>query len=341
MIQERPDINVEIKRFSDSSEPLIMEVTIEDTYREVPVYNCRVDSQHETIAKEFASGKACVAFGVGLYGVAGMVDDPRCKRNPDGAEVFFRAKKGRDPHAKVPIFITPRDMYRVIDFDAMHPEFAKLFSNRDWREKLWQNGVSFHIVFPVPKDAHYIHPVLITTPNDLRHAGKPEEQMVPVDTVSAFWWYDPDWQEIAYRATSNDPFGIPGISSYNEHGQLPAWVFDDLPKEIYKTGKCPYDMVVRDPVGEPIGVKSSHPQYRVPLRGEKAEWIVIRHGSFSIERWLKAVDSPFPARKLATATVAARATTPDTDLSDLVFEVRDRTLEDYERRHPRGRHRLW
>lgn len=338
---EQDGIKVEVHRFSDPRKPWIMDVKIGDIFKQVPVYNCREDSQHETIAKEFASGKACVAFGVGLYGVAAMVDDPRCKRNPNGADAFFRAKRGRDPHAKVPIFITPRDMHRVIDFDAMHPKFARLFSNRDWRERLWRNGVSFHIVFPVPKDAHYIHPVLITTPDDLKYTNKPEEQMVPVNTVSAFWWHDPDWQRVAYRAPSHNPFGIPGISSYNEHGQLPAWIVDNLPEEIHKTGKCPYDMVVRDPVGEPIGVRSSHPQYRVPLKGEKAEWIVVRYGSISIDRWLKAVDSPFPARKLETATVAARATTPDTDLSDLVFEVRDRTLEDYNRRHPRGSKRLW
>lgn len=336
MSTEQGNINVEVRRFTNPSKPWIMNVTIGDQFKQVPVYNCREDSQHETIAEEFAKGKACVAFGVGLYGVAGMVADPRTARNPEGAEIFFRAKTNRDPHAKVPIFITPKDMYRVIDFDEMNPKFAKLFSNREWRENLWRNGVSFHIVFPVPRDAHYIHPVLITTPEDLKCANKPEEQMVPVDTVSAFWWHDPDWQRTAYRAAIYNPFGLAGISSFNEHGQQPAYTFDEVIQFIYQTGKCPFDMVVRDPVGESIGVKSSHPQYRVPLKGEPDEWIVIRHGSISIERWLKAVDSPFIAKKLATATVAARATPSETDLSDLVFEVRDKTIEDYNHRHRRS-----
>lgn len=341
MNTEQVDIKVDVRRFGDPKKPWVMEVTIGDTFKQVPVYHCREDSQHEEIAEKFANGGACVGFGNGLYGVVGMVADPRTTRNPEGAEIFFRAKTNRDPHAKVPIFITPRDMYRVIDFDAMNPKFAKLFSNREWRENLWRNGVSFHIVFPMPKDARYIHPVLITTPEDLKHANKPEEQMVPVDTVSAFWWHDPDWQNIAYRASSYNPFGLAGISSFNEHKQMPAWVFDDISTFIHQTRKCPFDMVVRDEVGEPIGVRSSHPQYRVPLKGEPAEWIVIRHGSISIDRWLKAVDSPFSARKLATATVAARETPPETDLSDLVFEVRDKTIEDYSRRHPKDSRRFW
>ncbi|MBI2019091.1 hypothetical protein HYS95_00290 [Candidatus Daviesbacteria bacterium] len=333
---EQIKIIVDVRRYSDPRKPWVMDVTIGDTSKQVPVYHCREDSHQEEIAKEFANGKACVAFGVGLYGVAGMVADPRTKRNSEGAEIFFRAKTNRDPHAKVPIFITPRDMHQVIDFDAMHPKFAKLFSNREWRENLWRNGVSFHIVFPVPKDAHYIHPVLITTPEDLKHANKPEEQMVSVNTVSAFWWHDPDWQRIAYRAASYNPFGFAGISSFNEHKQAPAWIFNDLSTFIHQTGKCPFDMVVRDEIGEPVSVRSSHPQYRVPLKGEQAEWIVIRHGSISIDRWLKAVGSPFPARRLATATVAARATSSEKDLSELVFTVRDKTIEDYCRRHPKS-----
>jgi len=232
-------------------------------------------------------------------------------------------------------------MYRAIDWEAMHPEFAKYLRARERRERLWKDGVAFHLVVPVSPSAHYIHGVFITTPEDLRHTKKPEEQMVDINTVSAFWWHDPDWEDIADMVKRYNPFGIAGISSFNEHGQQPAYTFDEVVKFIYDTGKCPFDMVVRDEIGETIGVRSSHSQYRVPLRGEPAEWIVVRRGAIDTDRWLEAIDSPFPARKLSTTTVAVRASTPDTDLSDLVFEVRDRTLEDYHRRHPRGRSRLW
>lgn len=341
MHKENSDVNVEVHRFADSAKPWLLNVGIGDKHKQVRVYHCREDSQKEAIARGLAEGKPCVAFGVGLYGLSVVVDDPRRKKNPNTADAFFAAKSGRDPHAKIPIFMPPKDMYLVADRDVMHPEFAKYLGDREKREKLWESGVAFHLVLPVPKNAHYVNEVLITTPDDLKYARKPEEQMVNVNTVSAFWWHDPDWEEIADMVKKYNPFGIAGISSFNEHGQQPAYTFDEVIKFIYETGKCPFDMVVRDEIGEPIGVKSSHPQYRVPLKGEKAEWIVVRHGAIDIDKWLKAVDSPFPARKLSTATVAVRASTPDTDLSDLVFEVRDKTIEDYNRRHPRGKCRLW
>lgn len=334
-------IDVKINRFSDPAKPWIMDVAIGNKHKQVRVYHCREDSHKEQIAEELAEGKPCVAFGVGLYGLSVVVDDPRRKKNPNAADAFFAAKKGRDPHVKIPIFMSPKDMYTVADWEAVHPEFAKFLNDRKRREKLWYNGVAFHIVLPLAKDARYVNDVLVTTPDDLRHANKPKEQMVDINTVSAFWWHDPDWQEIADRVTSYNPFGIAGISSFNEHGQQPAYTFDEVVKFIYETGKCPFDLVVRDEVGEAVGVRSSHPQYRVPLKGEEPEWVVIRHGSIDIDRWLKVVDSPFPARKLRSATVAVRAAANDVDLSDLVFEVRDRTIEDYNRRHPKGSKRLW
>lgn len=341
MTAEQPNINVDVKRFSDPSKPWIMDVEIGDEHKQVRVYDCREDSQKKLIARELAESRPCVAFGVGLYGLSVVVDDPRRKKNPNAADAFFAAKSGRDPHAKIPIFISPKDMYLVTDWDAMHPEFVKYLKLREKRERIWKDGVAFHLVVPVSPRMHYIDQVLITTPEDLRCAKRPPEQMVEVNTVSAFWWHDPDWQEIADLVRRYNPFGIAGISSFNEHGQQPAYTFDEVIQFIYQTGKCPFDIVVRDEIGESVGVRSSHPQYRVPLKGEPPEWVVVRHGCIDIDRWLQSTNSPFPARKLKSATVAARATTPDTDLSNLVFEVRDRTLEDYERRHPRGRHRLW
>lgn len=333
---EQEDISVEIKYPKDSKKPWLMDVKIGNQNKQVEVFHCREDSQKEMIARRLAEGTPCVAFGVGLYGLSVVVDDPRRKKNPYAMDAFFVAKLGRNPHAKIPIFISPKDMYLVIDWDAMHPEFAKYLQVREQREKLWREGVAFHLVVPVPKDAHYIHDVLITTPEDLKYAKKPEEQMVDRNTVSAFWWHDPDWEEIADKVKRYNPFGIAGISSFNEHGQQPAYTFKEVIKFIYETGKCPFSMVVRDEIGEAIGVKSSHPQYRVPFKGEPAEWVVVRHGAISIDRWLAATDSPFPARKLISATVAARASSREEDLSDLVFEVRDKTIEDYKRRHQRS-----
>lgn len=327
-------VDVDVKYPSNRSMPWLMDVKIGDQRKRVPVYHCREDLHKEAIAKHFADSEVCVAFGVGNYGVAILLDDPRRTKHPDAWKGFSRIKPDREPFDKVPIFISPKDFHQVVDFDAMHPEFARLLRDRDWREKLWRDGVSFHIVVPVPADAHYIHPILITTPQDLKKAGKPAEQLVNVNTASIFRWHDPDWLEIADIITRYNPFGTAGISSFNEHGEQSVYIFDEAVEWVIKKKRCPFDFVVRDEVGESVGVRSSHPQIRVPLRGESPEWIGLRHGAISFEGWLRAINSPFGIRVLPTAKVASRATTPDTNLDDLVFEVKRRTLESYRRRHP-------
>lgn len=327
-------VEVNVKYPRDRSLPWVIDTKIGDTRKQVPVYHCREDSHKEIIARHFANGELGVAFGIGNYGAAVLLDDPRRQRHPNSWRGFSLLKPTRQPHDKIPIFISPKDFHQVVDFDAMHSRFARFLKDRERREKLWREGVVCHLVAPVPQDAEYIHPILVTTPEDLKKANKPEEQMVNVNTASVFWWHDPDWQEIVDIVTRYNPFGIAGISSFNDHGEPPAYVFDEVPEFVRLKGRCPIDFVVRDEIGESVGVRSSHPQYRIPLRDEAPEWIVIRHGSISIEGWLKAIDSPFEARVLPTATVAARATSPNTNLDALVFAVRDRTLEDHQRRYP-------
>ncbi len=326
------EVSVDVRYPKDRNLPWIIDTKIGEVRKEIPVYHCREDSHKEEIARHFAEGELCVAFGVGNYGAAVLLDDPRRQKHPESFKGFSLLKPTRQSRDKIPIFIPPKDFYRVVDFDAMHPDFAKFLKDREKREQLWRDGVVCHLVAPVPQSAAYIHPILITTPEDLRKANKPAEQIVNVNTASVFWWYDPDWQEIADIAKRYDPFGIAGITSYNEHRKPPAYNFDEVVEFIAQTGKCP-DFVVRDEIGESVGVRSSHPQIRVPLKGEPPEWIVIRKGSISIEGWLKATHSPWPARVLQTATIAARASLPETNLDELVFMVRDRTLEDYQARH--------
>ncbi|MDP3982984.1 MAG: hypothetical protein Q8Q65_02825 [bacterium] len=327
------EVAVDIKYPEGRAGPWIMDVNIDGFRKKIPVYHCREDSQKERIARHFARGDLCVAFGVGNYGTAVLLDDPRRMVNPNAWKGFFNLKPTRELHDKVPIFIPPKDFHKVVDFDAMHPEFAKFLRDREQREKLWRDGVVFHLVAPVPDNAHYIHPILITTTDDLIKANKPPEQMVPKNTASVFWWHDPDWEDIVDMVTRYNPFGKAGISSFNDHREQPAYTFEEVVEFVLKKKRSPFDFVVRDEVGESVGVKSSHPQFRIPLRGEPPEWIVIRHGSISIDGWLKATNSPFGARVLSTATVAARATSPDINLDELVFTVRDRTLANYQVRH--------
>lgn len=331
-----PEIEIDIKYPRGRSGPWIVDVSIGDKRYQIPAYHVREDSQHEEIAADIAANKRGVGFGVGLYGAFVLLDDPRRQRRiqqaDDPASFFTLLKPTRAPYDKVTTFIPPKDVYNLIDFDKVHPKFRPLLQSRQWRERAWREGVSFHLIVPTPDHAHFIHPLLVTTPEDLVKAGKPVEQRINVNTISAFWWYDPDMEQIAKRVATLNPSGIVGMSSFNAHGQQPAYVFEEVIEFIQRTGITP-DFIIRDEIGEAIGVKSSHPQFRPPLVGEPAEWVVVRHGSISVDGWLKAINSSFPARGHATALWAVRAESKDIVLDDKVFQVRDKVDADFQRRH--------
>lgn len=311
-----------------------IDIDLEEDKRQIPVFDCRNDSHKETIAQLLTNYKVAAAFGVGLYGFSALVEDPRVGCNPDSWKVFYQAKIGRSLDKKIPIQATPKNFYRYMDKSIIHSEFQKYFESRESREALHRAGVAFHLMSPIPQDTHYIHPVFIQEHEVfLTNKHGVITNVIKIPCVSLFWWHDPDWEEISDRVEVLNPHATPGISSANASGKLPAFDFDGMVMFIEDNYTAPFHFAVRDSENERFRVRSSHPQFRPAFVGEKPEWIVLREGSISTDGFLKAINSPFPARKLETTSVADRDYPDETVLDEKVFAVRESTIKSYENRH--------
>ncbi len=287
--------------------------------RIIPVFDCRQDSHKEDIARLLASYKRCVAFGVGLYGISVLVEDPRVGRNPDTWKAYYEAKEGRPLSSRIPIFAPPRFQHLYMDREVIDDDFRKFLETRETREQLFKSGVSFHLMVRVPKDAAYIHPVFIRDEGDW--------------DASVFWWHDPDWEDISNLTYNLNPHATAGISSFNKSKEPPAFNFEGVIDFILQYKRAPFDFVVRDSECEGVGVMSSHTQIRPALKGEKKEWVIVRKGSMSADGLMKAISSPFPYRVLDEDKIADRGHPKDAILDELVSEVRDKTATNYEKRH--------
>src|SRR3989344_1438861 len=318
-----------------------IDLNLDGDRRQIPVFDCRDDSHKETVAQLLANYKVAAAFGVGLYGFSALVEDPRVGRNPDSWKVFYQAKIGRSLDKKIPIRTTPKNFYRYMDRSIIHPEFRKYFDSRESQEELYRKGVAFHLMSPIPKDAYYIHPVFIQEHDVfLSNSNGDITNVVRMPCVSLFHWYDPDWEEISDRVEALNPHATPGISSANASGKLPAFDFDGIVYFIEDNHAAPFHFVVRDSENEAgkrpknEQVRSSLPQFRPAFVGEKPEWVVLREGAISTEGFLNAINSPFPARKLETTSIADRDHPNETVLDEKVFAVRESTVESFKERHP-------
>ena len=312
-----PGVNV--KEFTHLNGDCRLEIILNETSKVLPVYNIRNDSNKESIAKALVSGKPVAAFGVGNYGLAVGIDNPRRERFPDSWKEFWKFKPVRPHDAHIPILLPPKYWNSIVDFDKIHQGFKGLFT-REKLKKLYYDAVIFHIVAPTYDFAPHINiPALITDENGTK-------------SVSAFWWDDPDMEEIADLAIRLDPFMLIGISSFNDHGENPAFNYEEVIGYVLKKKKIPFDFIVRDPIGESVEVKSSHPQFKVPEKGEKPVWKVVRRGSRSVNKFLNATGLQFEAEGENSAPYAPRAHSAETNLDNLVDLVHDLTLKDFSRR---------
>src|SRR3989344_4800718 len=319
-----------------------IDINLEGDKRQIPVFDCRDDSHKETIAQLLANYKVAAAFGVGLYGFSALVEDPRVSRNPNSWKVFYQAKIGRSLDKKIPIQATPKNFYRYMDKSVIHHDFRRYFESRESRENLYKAGVAFHIMSPIPQDAHYIHPVFIQEHKVfLANENGNLTNIVRIPCVSLFWWHDPDWEEISDRVETLNPNATPGISSANASGKLPAFDFDGMVRFVEDNNAAPFHFAVRDSENEvdkrtkSEQVRSSFPQFRPAFVSEKPEWIVLREGAISTEGFLNAINSPFSARKIETTTMADRDHPNEIVLDEKVFAVRETTNTSYEERHPK------
>ncbi len=284
----------------------------------IPVLDCRQDSHHELIARIAASGKPFTYFGVGLYGLSAVVESPSVNPNARGSRVFFEAKSGRKNTDKVPIFGSPENLKQMMDIGMIHPEFRRFLNEPDL---IWKLGNALHIVAPI-KDDPRIDSVFVTTPEVAKEKGLPEQQ---INTASFFWWDDPDGEKIAKRISELSPEGIGGISSFNEHGEAPAWNLDGVIDFVSKKGIAPFDMVVTDSIAEPIGVTSSFDQIGIPTIYDDPVWKFYREGPLNKDRFVGELNEKYNTDYgyivLPTAKVASRRNDNEAYLDDALQNV--------------------
>ncbi len=337
------NLSLQVLKPGGEDSPWFIDIQGANLNKQVPVYNLRNDSHHELIARHLAA-REVVAIPGGCYALTQVIDDPRRHKDPDAWRTLFKAKTGRDPSSKFPTLMQPKNFFDIIDYDQVHPEALRFIDTREKREALWEAGAQFHIIGPVADRQQYLHPALVTTPEDLVRTGKSGPYLVDYCTASVVWPHDLDWEQIANRTSSLNPYGIAGVTSFNDRGEEPAYIFEGRGKGaieyITSKGKCPFDAIVRDPIGEMVGVESSHTQIRIPARGEKLEWVLVRKGAISWRGWLEATGSPFgfseESLELAPYADRSRAKDEGTDIlmDSLVFKLRDLAGHDYKVRHP-------
>lgn len=284
----------------------------------IPVLDCRRESHHEMIASTAASGKPFTYFGVGLYGLSAIVESPSVNPQARGSRAFFEAKSGRKETDKVPVFGIPESLKQLMDIDLIHPEFRMVLDDPDY---IWKLGNALHIIAPIRKDSR-IDPVFVTTPEIAKEKGLPNQK---VNTASFFWWDDPDGYKIARRISELSPEGIGGISSFNEHGEAPAWNLDGVIDFVSKKGIAPFDMVVTDSIAEPIGIRSSFDQVGIPTIYDDPVWKFYREGPLNKERFVgdlnKKYGTDFGYVIMPTAKVASRSNADEAYLDDALQTV--------------------
>lgn len=265
----------------------------------VPIFDAREEDHRGLIAQHYSNyDEMGVVHGVGLYGAVWPV------RSSDTTNAAGERVKEKLPGEKAPIYILPEDLAKVTDVEQIHDDFRQYFENEQAIKGLYKNAPAIHLIVPVKENTD-ISSVFITYPEDWAKKGASEEQHLSVPTISAFYWYDPDHERIAAMTKEYLQDGNIAISSFNKHGEQPAWEFKDLLKYIEANG-CPFDYVVHDPLIEQISVGSSFVQIAPPLKGEDACWKVYRTGPTAIDKYLERIQSEHGYKVVEGATEAAR-----------------------------------
>lgn len=291
-----------------------------EMYREpVPVFDSRDDSHHELIAKHY-SEKMGVVHGVGLYGAVWPV------KSSDSVNAIERFKPDKPEWEKVPVYILPQDLEKVIDREQIHEEFRPYFQNEQTIKTLYEAAPAIHLIVPVEAGSTDISPVFITYPEDWDKKGASREQHIKVPTISAFYWDDPDHERIASKTKEFLHDGHIAISSFNRHGEQPAWDFEGL-LEYIERNDCPFDYIVYDPLLDKISVGSSFVQIAPPLQDEDPCWKVYRTGPTAIDKYLERIKSEHGYKVVEGAKKAARKPElEDEDLDGAMLAARDAVL---------------
>lgn len=313
----------------------VLEFENDSERREIPIFNLRDEAHHDLIAQNYATFKTGVVFGIGVYGVTGAVEYPTVGKHLDTASAFRKVKPDRSFLDKIPLHIHPKDLPRIMDMSSVHPQFKQYLEDREKRETFYKAGVAIHLIVPVKEDFPYLDQVFVTQPEDWAEKKAPKDQWQKTPTVAAFWWDDPDLERIYLKTQRLNPWIMTGISSFNDSHEEPAWDEQGVYRYLQEKGRCPFDFMVSDPKTEKMGVKSSHPQLAIPLKGEEPIWKVYRTGATDIDKFMARMGSNHPYRLVEGSKQAARAYPQDKNLDSLVMEAHKAVTLGWQERHPK------
>ncbi len=285
----------------------IEKIQMEDgTIKLVSVLSFR-DRRHLRLVVDTLLGDAPVAFhGWGVSGVCGRVD------RGSHFQKFWSLKQGRAPGSKIPLLESPEDVVRHVDWQKVHPAYRYLRDPAALR-KVWRGIVPFHLIFPTRVDGDTLSEAVVTPPFDPDVAPH-----TPVPTACFFWIDDPALVRLVREVKGLNREVQLGVSSLNDPGQLPPFNTKDLLAYLKSRAIGKYDIVIEDPVVEPVGIASSHSQFVAPLEGEEPVWAMKRRGSLSAAGFTRRTG--FPVADAGSARVAARQGPPERDLDAEVEE---------------------
>lgn len=250
---------------------------------------------------------APVAFhGWGVSGVCGRVD------GASYFQKFWSLKQGRPPGSKIPLLEPPEEVVRHVDWQKVHPAYRYLRDPASLR-RVWKGLAPFHLIFPYRVEGGTLSEAVVTPAFDPDVAPH-----TPVPTVCFFWIDDPALVRLVREVKALNRGVQLGVSSLNDPKQTPPFNTPDLLAYLKSRGIGRYDVVIEDPVVEPIGIASSHSQFVAPLEGEEPVWVMKRRGSFSAHGFT--MRTGFPVIGAETAKVAARQADPERDLDAEVEE---------------------
>lgn len=278
----------------------------DDTTKEILILSFRNRHHRGSIVGELLSDYPIAFHGWGVSGVCGRVDQQ------SQFNKFWELKEGRPPGSKIPLLEPPQFATQHIDWRAVHTDFRYL-ENPLALKRLWSSRLPFHLIFPYDTSAKSLSDAVVTPAFDSMVAPD-----VPVPTICLFWVDDPAMVTMVKDIKNSNSTVQLGVSSLNESHETPPFNTLDLIGYLKDRQITKYNVVVEDPILEPLDIASSHSQIVVPLVGEDPVWLMKRRGSLSAYGFSKATG--FKSVEVENVRVASRKVGPEDNLDDKLDE---------------------
>lgn len=280
---------------------------VDGSVKKISILSFRNHQHYSRVVECLVNDKPIAFHGWGVSGVCGRIDAE------SNFSKFWDLKTGRPPGSKVPLLEPPHFATSHIDWDSIHPQY-KYLKDPNELNKLWSSRLPFHLIFPYNFKGKSLSKAVITQAYD---QDVPSDISVP--TFCMFWMADPAVDHLVRKVKNRDSGIQLGVTSLNESGQLPPFNTNDLLAHLRERRIDQYDIVVEDPLIEPINIASSHSQFRVPLVGDEPKFTMIRQGNLSAKGFTRY--SGLPVVIADKVKMAARAASVNEDLDGKVLEA--------------------